>query len=109
MRMLNAASAHQHVDLFGTLISQQSKVDASFLVFRPCSRTYHLMHVSDLSESLKIRTTVYLICKQIRAVHTQLKNLASNLFKKNFRKLTILGFFYFFKPRILNLFKLIYL
>src|SRR6218665_2876102 len=43
---------------FGTLILQQSKVDASLFVFCPCSRTYHPMHDIDLSESLKIRTTV---------------------------------------------------
>src|SRR6218665_1989309 len=48
---------------FGTLILQQSKVDASLFVFCPCSRTYHPMHDIDLSESLKIRTTVCLVFK----------------------------------------------
>src|SRR6218665_270697 len=58
---------------FGHLFYSSSKLIQAFFVLCPFPRTQHLMHHSDLSESLKIRTTVCLICKQIRAVQTQFK------------------------------------
>src|SRR6218665_1636437 len=64
----------------GHLFYSNPKLIQAFCIAPLFANIYHLMHDSDLSESLKIRTTQGLISKKTRPVNWKFKNPSLKFF-----------------------------